>query len=115
MLAANRRAAGVKLELLYFDGCPNHDALLPRLGELLEQAGVTSAVELVNVPDDAAAQREGFLGSPTLRVDGYDVEPGADRRTDFGLKCRLYRTPDGFEGTPPDAWVLDALRRPGRA
>ena len=115
MLAANRRADGVKVELLYFDGCPNHDALLLRLGELLEQARVTSAVELVNVPDDAAAQRERFLGSPTLRVDGCDVEPGADRRTDFGLKCRLHRTRDGFEGTPPDAWVLDALRCPGRA
>jgi hypothetical protein len=47
--------------------------------------------------------------------DRYGVETGADRRTDCALKCRLYRTPDGFAGTPPDAWVLDALRRPGRA
>jgi hypothetical protein len=100
----------MKIELLYFDGCPNHETLLPTLRELLEQANVSSAVELVEVPDDAAAQLERFLGSPTLRVDGRDVEPGADERTDFGLKCRLYRTPDGFAGTPPGAWVLEALR-----
>ena len=115
MLAANRRAAGVKLECSTSTAARTTMRCCRASGELLEQAGVTSAVELVNVPDDAAAQRERFLGSPTLRVDGCDVEPGADRRTDFGLKCPLYRTPDGFEGTPPDAWVLDALRRPGRA
>jgi len=65
----------------------------------------------VEVPDDAAAQSQRFLGSPTLRVDGRDVEPGAELRTDFGLKCRLYRTEDGFAGVPQDDWVLDALRQ----
>jgi hypothetical protein len=105
----------MKIELLYFDDCPNHETLLRRLGELLEQATVSNAVELVQVPDDAAAHRERFLGSPTLRIDGRDVEPGAEQRTDFGLKCRLYRTPEGFAGTPPDAWVLEALRGPDNA
>lgn len=100
----------MKIEVLYFDGCPNHEALLPRLRELLDHAQVASPVELVDVPDDAAAQRERFLGSPTLRVEGRDVEPGADQRTDFGLKCRLYRTSDGFAGLPLDDWVLDAIR-----
>jgi hypothetical protein len=103
----------VKIEVLYFDGCPNHETLLPHLRELLERAGVSSSVELINVPDTAAAERERFLGSPTLRIDGRDVEPGAELRTDFGLKCRLYRTEKGFAGTPADAWVLDALN--GRA
>lgn len=100
----------MKIEVLYFDGCPNHDALLRRLRELIDQAQVASAVELVEVPNDAAAQRRRFLGSPTLRVDGRDVEPGAELRTDFGLKCRLYRTEDGFAGRPQDEWVLEALR-----
>ena len=111
MSATRDRVDPVKIEVLYFDGCPNHEALLPRLRELLDHAQVTSPVELVAVPDDAAAQRERFLGSPTLRVDGRDVEPGADQRTDFGLKCRLYRTGDGFAGLPLDDWVLEAVHR----
>jgi hypothetical protein len=101
----------VKIEVLYFDGCPNHEALLPRLRELLDQARVASPIELVDVPDDAAAQSQRFLGSPTLRVEGRDVEPGAELRTDFGLKCRLYRTDDGFAGVPRDDWVLEALHQ----
>jgi hypothetical protein len=99
----------VNVELLYFDGCPNHEALVPHLRELLRHAGASDALELHRVPNDAAAQRERFLGSPTVRIDGRDVEPGADQRDDFGLKCRLYKTPAGLGGAPLDEWILDAL------
>lgn len=101
----------VKVEVLFFDGCPNHAALLPHLRDVLEGANSGADVELVRVEDADAAMRERFLGSPTVRIDGEDVEPGADDRTDFGLKCRLFRTPDGVRGMPADEWILDALQR----
>ena len=97
------------VEVLYFDGCPNHEALLAQLERLLASAQVSAKIQLRRIPDDSAAQRERFLGSPTVRVDGRDVEPGADDRDDFGLKCRLYQLPTGLSGTPLDAWVLDAI------
>jgi hypothetical protein len=100
----------MKIELLYFDGCPSHEAFLPRLQELLAQAGVDVPVMQRRVESDAAAQSARFLGSPTLRVDGADIDPGARDRTDYGLKCRLYPTEDGLRGAPPDQWVLDALQ-----
>jgi hypothetical protein len=99
----------VTVELLYFDGCPSHEALLPRLRALLADAGVTAEVELRRVESAEAAERERFLGSPTLRIDGRDIEPAAAERTDYGVKCRLYATEDGLQGTPPDAWIRDAL------
>lgn len=102
------------VEILYFDGCPNHETLLPRVRELMSRAGVGETIELRRVEDDAAAQRERFLGSPTVRVNGRDVEPGAHARTDFGLKCRLYRTAEGLRGSPLDEWLLDTLsHQPG--
>jgi hypothetical protein len=102
----------VRLELLYFDGCPNHEALLPHLEQLLLTAEIPLEIILRNIPDDQAAQRERFLGSPTVRVDGRDVEPGAEDRDDYGLKCRLYRTDAGLQGAPLDDWILAALTRP---
>ena len=101
----------MKVEVLFFDGCPNHEALLPHLRELLQADGGSAEVHLVRVEDADTAEREHFLGSPTVRIDGEDVEPGAGERTDFGLKCRLFRTPDGVQGMPADEWVLAALRR----
>lgn len=99
------------LEVLYFDGCPNHEALVPHLEQLLRAAELPARIVLHRVPDDEAAQRERFLGSPTVRVNGRDVEPGAEERDDFGLKCRLYRVPSGLRGTPLDEWVLQTLAR----
>ena len=101
----------MKVEILYFDGCPNHEALLPHLRGLLSSVGASTDIELVRVEDAAVAERARFLGSPTVRIDGEDVEPGAHQRTDFGLKCRLFATPEGLRGTPADEWVRAALQR----
>ena len=72
------------IELLYFDGCPNHEALLAHVRELVDQVEPVPDVVLRRIADDRAAQRERFLGSPTVRVDGHDIEPGADRATTTG-------------------------------
>lgn len=100
---------GRLIEVLYFDGCPGHEALLPRLRDLLAQAGVETEVTLRRIDSAEAAERERFLGSPTLRIDGRDVEPGAEDRTDYGLQCRVYATEEGLRRMPADASVLAAF------
>ena len=99
----------MRVELLYFDGCPSYERFLPRLEALIAQTGVDAGLELRRVESLEAADSERFLGSPTIRIDGRDVEPGADDRTDFGLKCRLYPTSDGLQGIPADDDVVAAL------
>jgi hypothetical protein len=103
----------MEIELLYFDGCPSHEAFELRLRELLAEAGLDVVVGQRRVESDAAAQSERLLGSPTLRVDGVDIDPGAGDHSDYGLKCRLYSTEQGLRGAPPDEWVRDALRHAG--
>lgn len=98
------------IELLYFDGCPSHESLLPRLRMLLDREGLGADVKLRRVESVEEAEQERFLGSPSVRVDGRDIEPGAEERDDFGIKCRLYRADGGLAGVPPDEWVVAALR-----
>jgi len=64
---------------------------------------------LKRVESPEAADRERFLGSPTVRIDGEDVDPTASERDDFGIKCRLYRSPGGASRTPPGPWITTAL------
>lgn len=97
------------IELLYFDGCPNHEALAGRLDELLARHGIDADVRTRRIESRADAERERFLGSPTMRVDGRDVDPTAAGRSDYALGCRLYATEQGLRGVPPDAWILEAL------
>ena len=102
----------MKVEVLFFDGCPNYEAQLPHLRALLAAAGADDThLELIRIEDADAAVAQRFLGSPTIRIDGEDVEPGAEERSDFGLKCRLFATPEGLRGMPPDEWVNLSLRR----
>lgn len=98
------------VEVLFFAGCPGFAELLPRVRELADAAGVELVVRAVETPE--AAERERFLGSPSVRVLGRDVDPGATTRTDFGLKCRLYRDGDQQGHAPPDGWLQAALRTP---
>lgn len=97
------------VEILYFDGCPNHEAAKELVERVAAEAGVAAAVQLVDVETPEDAERLRFLGSPTVRVNGRDVEPGADARSDYTKACRVYRTESGFAGQPDEAWVREAL------
>ena len=102
--------SGVRVEVLYLEGCPSHQAFLPHLRWLLHDAGVTAPLQLVRIESSEHAVRERFLGSPTLRIEGVDVDPTATGRTDYGLACRLYRHPDGTAHPfPADDWITRAV------
>jgi len=103
----------MRIEVLYFSGCPSFEALLPRLRSLLEQQGAGERIELRLVETAEEAESERFLGSPTVRIDGEDVDPEAANRSDFGLKCRLYRSAGGTGGIPPIEMITAALQRAG--
>jgi hypothetical protein len=100
-----------RVEILYFDGCPNHEPARALVERVAAEQRVEPAIELVEVvgPDAAADLR--FLGSPTIRIDGRDVEPGAEERNEFVLSCRVYRTERGLAGQPDEEWIRDALSR----
>jgi hypothetical protein len=98
----------MRVEMVFFDGCPSHGQLLPRLRELAAEAGARVVLRRVETPQEA--ERERFLGSPTVRVDGRDVDLSAGARSDYGLKCRIYRSDElGQSPVPPERWIRVAL------
>ena len=97
------------VEILYFDGCPNHEAALALVEQVDSELGAGAEVRLVSVPDQATAERLRFLGSPTIRVNGIDVDPHRERRADYALSCRVFRTEYGPTGQPDERWIRDAL------
>jgi hypothetical protein len=109
--AAATAAACPLVEILYFDGCPNHHPAIALVERVSRELGITPDVQLVHVPDEPAAQRLRFLGSPTIRVGGVDVDPEAAERDEYALSCRLFRTEAGFRGQPDESWVREALLR----
>jgi len=80
----------MRIEFLYFSGCPNVDAARDALRRALRAAGLPEGFEQIEVKSPEAAARLRFLGSPSVRINGLDAEPAARTRRDFGLSCRTY-------------------------
>jgi hypothetical protein len=97
------------LELLWWSGCPSWERALAILREEAEAVGLDpDSIQVRQVETDEAARREGFIGSPTIRVDGADLQPPREQPT--GLTCRVYRLRDGRVSALPDrADVREAL------
>jgi len=100
----------MKIEVLYFDGCPNHRPAIALVHQVLREVGVSAKVVEVNVPDAATAEAGRFLGSPTIRVDGLDVEPGARTAREYALSCRTYVTDGRINGLPSRELVRQAVQ-----
>jgi hypothetical protein len=98
------------VELLFWDGCPSHPRALADLRAAMADLGLDpSAVEVREIDTHEQAARERFAGSPTIRIDGVDIQPPDDEP--FGLACRVYHRRDGrISPTPDPADVRDALR-----
>ena len=104
----------MKVEVLYFDGCPTYETASKTLREALAEEGIAAEVELVAVNTNEEARRLRFPGSPTIRVGGRDLFPVYERE-DWRLGCRVYATPEGLEGSPTAEMLREALTKEGAA
>ena len=95
-----------RIEVLFFTGCPNHEPTLALAREVVSELGLDVKIHEIEICDEADARRLGFLGSPSVRVDGVDIEPGAAERVDYAFACRVY----GASNVPPKEFLLSALQ-----
>jgi hypothetical protein len=101
----------MKVEVLWWEGCPSLPETLDDLRRVLREEGVQAEPQLVEVLSDEQARSERFPGSPTIRLDGEDIVPPDDGEP-FSLTCRVYRLRDGRVSPSPDPEdVRDAVRR----
>ena len=98
------------VELLWFSDCPNHPAARRLLEEVIAELAPGTPIRDVDATDPATAARLRFPGSPTIRVDGRDVDPSYVDPGDYMPRCRLYRTSAGLRGLPERAWIEAAFR-----
>ena len=98
----------MQIELLYFDDCPNWRSTLNDLKSILNAQGLEEAVSLIRVPDNESAQVLRFPGSPTVRINGRDIEADAPE-SGFNLECRIYWSEGRASGTPSNELLTHAI------
>ena len=100
----------MKVQLFYFDGCPNHAPALERLKQILRQEGLPEHVEEINVTSPERAEALAFLGSPTIKINGMDVELEARTSQAYAVACRTYRNAGKQDGLPDEEMIRTAVR-----
>lgn len=98
-----------EIEVLTFAGCPHAQPAVEMVERLVTELKLEAAVRRIKISDLEQAKAHRFLGSPTIRVNGRDIEPSAADRTDYTLACRIYRTEQGAPGEPDERLLRRAL------
>ena len=99
----------MKIEVLYFQGCPNHAPTVHQVKRAMQSAQLDEPIHEIEVQNLEMAQQLQFLGSPSIRIGGLDIEPEARAATVFGYGCRTYTDAGQRTGTPPLNLIYQAL------
>lgn len=102
----------MNVELLWWEGCPSTERALAAVQEALGELDLSDVeVRMREIKGDGDAREAGFVGSPTILIDGVDLVPAAAEEQ-IGLSCRVYRRRDGRVSPIPDPDDLrEALSR----
>lgn len=101
----------MKIELLYWQDCPSYPEAHALLEEVLAERGLDAPIEMREVGTQEEAEELRFPGSPTIRVDGRDIDPQGEAAALPALTCRIYRLPDGRISPIPTREQMEAALR----
>jgi hypothetical protein len=99
----------VTIEVFYIEGCPHHQPTVDRIKTVLREANLPEIVAQLRVAASGTANIPGFLGSPTVRVNGLDVDLSAREAKEAAFGCRIYINGTKREGVPPVELIREAI------
>lgn len=97
----------MQIQFLYYEDCPSHETALDRLNQVMREENINADPEVIKVETDEQAQEWRFVGSPTILVNGTDIDPPPDG-AQYALTCRAYRLESGRISPLPSP---DTIRR----
>jgi glutaredoxin len=96
----------MKIEFLYFSNCPGYKSTLSLLEQIIVENDFDVSIEKIEITNEELAIQHRFLGSPSIRINGKDIE-GREKSSEYGLKCRIY--PNNLN-VPPEPLLRKALQ-----
>lgn len=101
----------LNIQILFFEGCPNVEAAKSLVLDALEQTKISAEVSLVEVLDHDDAVSKKFLGSPSFRINGADIEQEVAHQTEYSMRCRLYSSDGSLSGLPLRSKLIEQIEK----
>ena len=100
----------MNVTFFYYEDCPSHDRALERLRSVIAEEDISAEIEVIKIETDEQARRYNFVGSPTILIDGRDIDPPSPEAIP-ALTCRAYQLEDGrISPLPPEDMIRRAVR-----
>lgn len=99
------------IEVLYFEDCPNYVSARENVLAVLGELRVNTDIRYIDVRSDADALSHKFLGSPSIRIDGQDIEFPDTQGHEYAMRCRRYHSDEGIIGYPPKKMIRSAIAK----
>jgi hypothetical protein len=108
IILSDMESRSVRIEIYYTAGCPNRRITVERVREVLRELAIAGKVREVMVHPPLASVR-GFLGTPTVHVNGIDIERSARTSHWAGVMCRTYRDREQIDSAPSKQLIRQAI------
>lgn len=104
----------MEIQFLWYEDCPSHEDALARLQQVLDEEGIDADIEIIQVETEEQAQKWRFVGSPTILINGEDIDPPPEDAY-YNLTCRAYRLENGrISPLPSPEMIRRGLQRAGQ-
>lgn len=100
----------IAIDLLFVEGCPGYEQAMKFIDEVIDERGISADINLIQIDNDGVAGRLQFVGSPTVRVGGMDIERKLVQSKEYGLGCRLYYREGKVYPYPSKPMIEDAIQ-----
>jgi hypothetical protein len=95
----------MQITFLYWEECMSHEQALQRLRQVMAEKDVQASIEMVKVETWEQAEALRFIGSPTILVNGRDIQPPPPDAY-YALTCHTYHLEDGRMSPLPSLAIL---------
>jgi glutaredoxin len=94
------------IEFYYFDGCPSYKKALEYLKEIIDEENIDANLKLIRVESPKEAQKVGFQGSPSIKINGQDME---GKMGEISFTCRIYNIEGSLIGIPSKEYIREKI------
>jgi hypothetical protein len=101
----------VEVSILFIKGCPGCIYTAKYVKDILADGAIDAEINLIQIDNDEDARQLHFIGSPTVRVNGMDVETGFSHAKDYGVRSRIYNVEGNQSGYPSKSMIRSAIKR----
>ncbi len=101
----------VEIGILFIEGCPSVLTIAKHIKEIITEEAVNTEISLILIETPEDARRLHFTGSPTVRINGKDVETNYLDNKDYGIQSRQYYINGRKHDCPSKGMIKDAVKK----